>query len=51
MAWIERHWERVTPVSAALFPLSLLFGERRCSSVNAWIAAVVARPSSKARSV
>lgn len=26
MAWIERHWERVTPVSAALFPLSLLFG-------------------------
>lgn len=26
MAWIERHWERVTPVSAALSPLSLLFG-------------------------
>lgn len=26
MAWIERHWERITPVSAALWPLSLLFG-------------------------
>ena len=26
MAWIERHWERVTPVSAALWPLSVLFG-------------------------
>lgn len=25
MAWIERHWERVTPVSAALWPLSLAF--------------------------
>ena len=26
MAWIERHWERVTPVSALLYPLSLLYG-------------------------
>ena len=26
MAWIESHWERVTPVSALLYPLSLLFG-------------------------
>jgi tetraacyldisaccharide 4'-kinase len=26
MAWIESHWERFTPVSAALSPLSLLFG-------------------------
>lgn len=26
MAWIERHWERFTPVSAVLSPLSLLFG-------------------------
>jgi tetraacyldisaccharide 4'-kinase len=26
MAWIEPHWERVTAVSAALYPLSLLFG-------------------------
>jgi tetraacyldisaccharide 4'-kinase len=26
MAWIERHWERFTPVSAALCPFSLLFG-------------------------
>jgi tetraacyldisaccharide 4'-kinase len=26
MAWIEAHWERITPVSAALWPLSLLFG-------------------------
>jgi len=26
MAWIESHWERVTPVSALLYPLSVLFG-------------------------
>jgi tetraacyldisaccharide 4'-kinase len=26
MAWIESHWERVTPVSALLYPLSLVFG-------------------------
>jgi len=26
MAWIESHWERVTPVSAALYPASLVFG-------------------------
>jgi len=26
MAWIEQHWERVTPVSALLYPLSLIFG-------------------------
>ena len=26
MAWIERHWQSVTPVSALLYPLSLLFG-------------------------
>jgi tetraacyldisaccharide 4'-kinase len=26
MAWIESHWERVTPVSALLYPLSLLYG-------------------------
>lgn len=26
MPWIESHWERVTPVSALLYPLSLLFG-------------------------
>jgi tetraacyldisaccharide 4'-kinase len=25
MAWIQRHWERVTPVSALLWPVSLLF--------------------------
>ncbi len=25
MAWIERHWETVTPVSVLLYPLSLLF--------------------------
>jgi tetraacyldisaccharide 4'-kinase len=25
MAWIERHWERVTPVSVLLYPASLLF--------------------------
>lgn len=23
--WLERHWQRVTPISAALYPLSLLF--------------------------
>lgn len=26
MAWIESHWERVTPVSASLLPLAWLFG-------------------------
>src|SRR5689334_13067251 len=26
MAWIESHWEHVTPVSALLYPLSLLYG-------------------------
>jgi len=26
MAWIEPHWQRFTPVSAALCPFSLLFG-------------------------
>lgn len=25
MAWIERHWKRITPVSVLLYPLSLLF--------------------------
>jgi tetraacyldisaccharide 4'-kinase len=25
MAWIERHWQTITPVSILLFPLSLLF--------------------------
>jgi len=25
MAWLERHWERVTPLSLLLYPLSLLF--------------------------
>lgn len=26
MVWIEQHWERVTPVSALLYPLSLAYG-------------------------
>lgn len=26
MAWLERHWERITPVSTLLYPLSLLYG-------------------------
>jgi tetraacyldisaccharide 4'-kinase len=26
MAWIERHWQSVTPVSALLYPLSLAYG-------------------------
>jgi tetraacyldisaccharide 4'-kinase len=26
MAWIERHWQSVTPVSALLYPASLLYG-------------------------
>ncbi|OGA22013.1 MAG: tetraacyldisaccharide 4'-kinase [Betaproteobacteria bacterium RIFCSPLOWO2_02_FULL_67_26] len=26
MAWIERHWQSVTPVSALLYPVSLLYG-------------------------
>ena len=25
MAWIERHWKRITPVSILLYPVSLLF--------------------------
>lgn len=37
MAWIERHWQSVTPVSALLYPLSLLYGAvasiRRAASV------------------
>ncbi len=39
MAWIESHWERVTPVSALLYPLSLLYGAvagfRRATSTSA----------------
>jgi len=30
MAWIESHWERVTPVSALLYPASLLY----CAAVS-----------------
>ena len=26
MAWIDRHWQSVTPVSAVLYPASLVFG-------------------------
>jgi tetraacyldisaccharide 4'-kinase len=26
MAWIDRHWQSVTPVSAVLYPVSLVFG-------------------------
>jgi tetraacyldisaccharide 4'-kinase len=26
MAWVERHWQSVTPVSALLYPASLLYG-------------------------
>ena len=44
MPWIERHWERVTPVSAALSPLSVLFGAaaatRRAAYRNGLLAAV-----------
>ena len=25
MAWLEPHWQRITPVSVLLYPLSLLF--------------------------
>ncbi len=25
MAWLERHWQRLTPVSALLYPLSLIY--------------------------
>ena len=39
MAWIESHWERVTPVSALLSPLSLLYGAvagvRRATTTSA----------------
>ncbi|MCC7487183.1 MAG: tetraacyldisaccharide 4'-kinase [Burkholderiales bacterium] len=38
MSWLAAHWERVTPVSALLFPLSLLFraaaGLRRAAYRN-----------------
>jgi tetraacyldisaccharide 4'-kinase len=44
MAWIERHWQRITPVSAALWPLSLLFGAaagaRRAAYRNGLLPAV-----------
>lgn len=44
MAWIEPHWQRFTPVSAALCPLSLLFGAaaaaRRAAYRNGFIARV-----------
>ena len=37
MAWIERHWQSVTPVSALLYPVSLLYGavaaSRRATAV------------------
>ena len=26
MHWIESHWERITPISALLYPLSLMYG-------------------------
>ena len=35
MAWIERHWQSVTPVSALLYPFSLLYGAVASSRRNA----------------
>ena len=35
MAWIERHWQSVTPVSALLYPVSLLYGAVASSRRNA----------------
>ena len=39
MAWIERHWQSITPVSALLYPASLLYGAaagaRRASTTPA----------------
>ena len=31
--WLAAHWERVTPVSALLSPLSLVFGVRHASDM------------------
>jgi tetraacyldisaccharide 4'-kinase len=43
MAWIERHWQRFTPVSAALCPLSLLFGAAAAARRAAYRNGIVAR--------
>ena len=43
MAWIERHWQRFTPVSAALSPLSLLFGAAAAARRAAFHSGMVAR--------
>ncbi|HEY7655845.1 MAG TPA: tetraacyldisaccharide 4'-kinase [Burkholderiales bacterium] len=43
MAWIERHWQRFTPVTAALCPLSLLFGAAAVARRTAYRAGLVAR--------
>jgi tetraacyldisaccharide 4'-kinase len=44
MAWIERHWERVTPVSVLLYPASLLYraavGIRRAAYRTGILAAI-----------
>jgi tetraacyldisaccharide 4'-kinase len=38
MAWIERHWQSVTPVSALLYPASLLYGAAVASRRNSAVA-------------
>lgn len=43
MAWIERHWQRFTPVSAALCPLSLLFGAAAAARRAAYRSGLFAR--------
>lgn len=43
MAWIERHWQRFTPVSAALCPLSLLFGAAAAARRAAYRAGLIAQ--------
>jgi tetraacyldisaccharide 4'-kinase len=46
MAWIERHWQSVTPVSALLYPASLVFGAVTAARRAAYRAGVL--PASRA---
>lgn len=43
MTWIERHWQSFTPVSAALCPLSLLFGAAAAARRAAYRKGLIAR--------
>jgi tetraacyldisaccharide 4'-kinase len=47
MAWIDRHWQGITPVSTLLYPFSLLFGAATAVRRAAYRAGILpsARPS------